>query len=100
MGKIKEIINKVAGVVPATYKWIATDGLLHMLACFAIMLAFTPIVGVWWAMGITTAAAIGKEAFDAIKGADIDAINHDFVCDAAGLLIGVLTIALWWVCNL
>lgn len=89
MEKIKEIM-----------KWIATDGLLHMLACFAIMLAFTPIVGVWWAMGITTAAAIGKEAFDAIKGADIDAINHDFVCDAAGLLIGVLTIAVWWVCNL
>ena len=85
MEKIKEIM-----------KWIATDGLLHMLACFALMLAFTPLVGVWWAMGITVAVAIGKEALDAFQGADIDAINHD----AAGLLLAVCTIALWWICNL
>lgn len=89
MDKIKEIM-----------KWIGIDGLLHVITCFACMLAFTPIVGVWWAIGITTAVAIGKEAIDAIKGADIKAINHDFVCDAVGLILAVCTIGLWWIFNL
>lgn len=76
-------------------KWVGVDGLLHFLVCYAMMLAFTPIVGVWWAMGITTVAAIGKEVYDAIKGATLSALGHDFICDAIGLLSAVCTIILW-----
>lgn len=81
-------------------KWIATDGLLHMLVCYAIMLALTPVVGVWWATAATFVAAVGKEAIDGMKGATAGAIMHDFICDAVGLLLADCTIFVWWLCNL
>lgn len=89
MGKVKEFIQ-----------WIATDGLLHLLVCYAIMLALTPVVGVWWATAATIAAAVGKETVDGMKGASSGAIMHDLICDAAGLLLADCTIFIWWLCNL
>lgn len=89
MGKIKAILN-----------WIATDGLLHILVCYAIMLALMPVLGLWWATAATIAVAIGKEAVDGMKGASASAIVHDFICDGVGLLLAGCTIFLWWLCNL
>lgn len=82
-------------------KWVGVDGLLHFLACYACMLTFMPMVGLWWAEAITLVIAIGKELYDAIRGINNkEQMLHDFVCDAAGLLLAVCTIVLWWICNL
>lgn len=88
--------------IKSTAKWVGTDGLLHFLVCFAMMLALTPILGVWWALLITCIAALAKEAFDYFVQKDNDkkAVLHDIFCDAAGIIFAVVTMAVWWVCNL
>ena len=90
MEKLKEII-----------KWIAVDGLLHFLACYAIMLAFIPMVGIWWTTAITLSTAIGKEVIDVLRAKNNkEQAIHDLICDAVGMATAYLTIFLWWLCNL
>lgn len=89
MGKIKEIL-----------KWIAIDGLLHILMCYSIMLTFEPVVGIWWAKAITATCAIGKEVVDVLRGKNTwEQVRHDLICDAAGILLADLSIFVWWLCN-
>ena len=52
MEKLKNII-----------KWIATDGLLHFLVCYAMMVSLTPLIG-FYALIPTTIVAAAKEAYD------------------------------------
>jgi hypothetical protein len=91
MGKIKEILN-----------WVAVDGLLHLLVCFAMMLALTPVVvEIWWAIAATASVAVAKEVFDALCGRNTwSQMAHDFICDGVGLLLAACTVFVWWVCNL
>ena len=90
MGKVKNIIE-----------WIAVDGLLHFLACYACMLTFEPIVGIWWAKAITTTLAIGKEVVDALRYKNTwEQMRHDFICDVAGILMANVTIFVWWLCGM
>ena len=90
MGKIKDIL-----------KWIATDGLLHILACNAMMLTLEPMVGIWWAKAITATVAIGKEVIDVLRGANNGKqVLHDLICDCGGILLADCTIFLWWLCGL
>lgn len=86
----------------AIIKWIAVDGLLHFLACYAIMLTLTPIIGIWWTILATTIVALSKEAYDFFiqKDNDKHAVLHDLICDAVGMATAYLTIFLWWLCNL
>lgn len=75
-------------------KWIGTDGLLHFMVCYAMMLAFTPITG-WVVASCTTAlAAALKEAYDYFVEKDNDgvAVAHDFACDAVGYILACVTI--------
>jgi hypothetical protein len=82
-------------------KWVGVDGLLHFLACFACMLTFMPIVGIWWAELITISLAVGKEVIDALRGTNNkEQMMHDFICDAVGMLAATCIIFLWWLCNL
>lgn len=73
-------------------KWIATDGLLHFLVCYAMMLTFTPYVGNWIVLGITLAFAFGKEAYDVFiqKDNNYQQAWHDLVCDFAGIVAALL----------
>ena len=90
MGKIKDIL-----------KWIATDGLLHILACYACVLTLVPMVGIWWTTAITLFLAVGKEVVDALRYKNTkEMMLHDFICDAAGLLLADVTIFVWWLSNL
>lgn len=79
-------------------RWVGVDGLLHFLVCYAMMLAFTPVVGVWWAIFSVTLASLVKEAVDSIQN-DSDECNawHDFICDGAGVLAALITMAIWMV---
>lgn len=90
MGKIKQIL-----------KWIATDGLLHIQTCYAIMLTLQPMVDIWWAKAITATCAIGKEVVDALRGKNTwEQVRHDLICDGVGMLLADLSIFMWWLCNL
>lgn len=87
--------------IKALLKWIATDGLLHILVCYAMMLTLSPMVGTY-AIGITTIVALGKEAYDYFikKSNNLEQVTHDLICDAIGMGASYVTIFLWWVCNL
>ena len=90
MEKLKEII-----------KWIAVDGLLHFLACYAIMLTCEPVIGIWWTTAITLSTAMGKEVIDALRGKNNKTqVIHDLICDGFGILMSDVTFFIWWLCNL
>lgn len=73
-------------------QWMATDGLLHFLMCYAMMLTFSPYVGNWIAVAITLAFAFGKEAYDVFiqKDNNYQQAWHDLVCDFAGIVAALL----------
>ena len=78
-------------------KWVGVDGLLHFLVCYAGVLAFSPVVGVWPALLIVTFAAVAKEAMDYFIERDNDraAVSHDLICDGVGILAALITMAIW-----
>ena len=80
-------------------RWVGVDGLLHFLVCYGMMLAFTPVVGVWWAMFSVAVASLVKEAMDFFIQQDNDrnAVLHDLICDGAGVLAALITMAIWMV---
>lgn len=69
-------------------QWIATDGLLHFLVCYATMMTFTPIIGAWWAMAIAVTLAVVKEAWDYFyeKDNNKEQVLHDLICDLVGIV--------------
>jgi uncharacterized membrane protein YjdF len=79
-------------------RWVGVDGLLHFLVCYGMMLALTPIVGVWWSLFAAVLASLVKEAIDSIMN-DSDECNaaHDLICDGAGVLAALITMAIWMV---
>ena len=95
MEKIKKFIN-----------WIAIDGLLHILVCYASILAVTPMAvslgkGVVAGTIVAMALSLIKEAYDVlVKGSTWQNVWHDLLCDAMGLTCGYLTIFVWWLCSL
>lgn len=79
-------------------KWVGTDGLLHFLVCYALMLTFTPMVGVWWSILIAIVPSLAKEGWDYFvqKDNDRSQVIHDLICDGLGMATAYLTIFLWW----
>ena len=71
------------------WKWIRTDGLLHIETCALIAVACGALLP-WWAAGLISAAAgVGKELWDTKHGV-FD--THDLICDGIGILIGIAII--------
>ena len=85
MEKLKNIIQ-----------WIATDGLLHFLVCYAMTLALTPIMG-FYALIPTTIVALGKEGYDyhIRKSNNKEQVVHDLICDGAGIAAAYITMLIW-----
>lgn len=86
MEKIKKAIN-------AAYQWLSLEGgMLHILACYALMLTFVPF-GFGWASAITWAVAIGKEICDIARKRNtlLQTIN-DIIRDAIGWGCGSIVI--------
>lgn len=79
------------------YNWVGTDGLLHFLVCYALMLTFQPIVGIGWALVITVIPSLTKEAWDYYVEKDNTSlqVKHDLVCDWFGIGIALMVITLW-----
>ena len=94
MKKLFETLKKIK-------EWVATDGLLHFLVCYALMVALTPIIG-WWALLVTILAALCKEDYDYFveKDNNKEQVVHDLICDGVGIVMAYLTILVWWLAYL
>lgn len=85
MEKIKNAISKALAWLNKAYQWLSKEGgMLHLLACYAIMQTFAPL-GLGWASLITWVVAIAKEAFDLIrKSNNLRNVANDIIRDAIG----------------
>lgn len=85
---MRNFINKIT-------KWVGTDGLLHFLVCYALMLTLSPILGMAWAVLTTTNIAILKEVIDFCiqKDNDISQVMHDLLCDVVGIVMAIVALA-------
>ena len=79
------------------YKWIANDGLLHILICIVIMLSLQPIIGYLLSLFITIIFAGMKEIYDYYiqKDNTIGQIKHDIICNGVGIIISSFVILLY-----
>ena len=86
---MKDMLNKITA-------WVGTDGLLHFLVCYAMMLTLAPIVGMAWAVLTTTNIAILKEVIDFCiqKDNDISQVMHDLLCDVVGIVMAIVALAI------
>lgn len=71
------------------YKWIANDGLLHILVCIVIMLSLQPIIGYLLSLIITIIFSAIKEIYDYFiqKDNNINQVKHDIICNCIGIII-------------
>ena len=88
-------MEKIKKAISAAYQWLDKEGgLLHILACYALMLTFAPL-GFGWATLITWGVAIAKEAFDLIrKTNNFKQALNDIIRDAIGWGISSLIVFL------
>lgn len=79
------IMNKLKQL----YKWIANDGLLHILVCIALMLSLQPIIGYLLSLIIVIIFSAIKEIYDYFiqKDNSIDQVKHDVICNGIGVII-------------
>jgi hypothetical protein len=85
MEKIKNAISKALAWLKKAYQWLDKEGgMLHFLACYALMLTFAPL-GFGWASAITWGVAIAKEICDIIcRSNTIQQALNDIIRDAIG----------------
>jgi hypothetical protein len=78
-------MEKLKNAIKLAYQWLSKEGgMLHFLACYAMMLTFAPF-GFGWASAITWAVAIGKEICDiARKSNNFQQALNDIIRDAIG----------------
>lgn len=97
---MKKIIDTIKIAAQSALAWMRSDGIIHNLMCYSILLTLAPIIGAEWARGVTVACAFGKEAFDVFVQKDNDwrEALHDLACDAMGMMEAELTLAIWPIC--
>lgn len=78
-------MEKIKNAIKSAYQWLDKEGgMLHFLACYALMLTFAPF-GFGWASAITWGVAIAKEICDiARKRNTLKQALNDIVRDAIG----------------
>ena len=83
------------------YKWIANDGLLHILICIVLMLSFKPIIGYLLSIIITIIFGLIKEIYDYFiqKDNNMNQVKHDVICNGIGIIISNFIILLHCIIN-
>lgn len=87
----------MGNILKRLFSWISTDGLLHFLVCYAIMLTLYPFIDIVWTTLATTSIAIIKEVFDFCieKDNDEKAVMHDLIMDASGIVCSLVIISIF-----
>lgn len=70
------------------WKWVRTDGLLHIGYAALIFLSLEPFMPWWVAAIITVVLFIIKEIYDRHHGGCAE--WHDIICDCIGLAYGII----------
>ena len=85
-------MEKLKNIIRSAYEWLNKEGgLLHILACYALMLTFAPFVGIGWASVVTWTIAFAKEVIDLIrKSNNLEQALNDVIRDAIGWGCGVI----------
>lgn len=83
------------------YKYIANDGLLHILMCIVLMLSFYLIIGYLLSLLITIIFGLIKEIYDYFiqKDNNINQVKHDIICNGIGIIISSFIILLHYFIN-
>lgn len=76
------------------WKWIRSDGLLHIESCALLIIAFAAFIPLVWAAGATVVVGICKELWDRKHGGV--ASWHDVICDLCGVALGVLLVLIFY----
>ena len=89
-------MERIKNIIKSAYQWIDKEGgLLHLLACYAMMLTFAPL-GFGWASAITLLSAIAKEVYDFVsKKNNIKQCANDIIRDAIGWGVACITMLIW-----
>lgn len=90
-----EFWTKVKALFEKVWRWVRVDGLLHILAVYAIVLTFCGPLSWWVADLIAIGVFIIKEVLDLISKKET-AEWHDVICDAIGLILADGVICLHW----
>ena len=99
---MKKLIEKIK----AFYRWMGTDGMLHALVNYNIMVTVYPVFsnpseGAIVSLLTAAFASLGKEIYDLfVKDVNLKDTWHDLICDGIGIGMGIMTWLLWWLCNL
>lgn len=76
------------------YRWLGTDGLLHVLCSTLIVVVAGMFLPIWASVVIAIAVGIAKEiVWDRMMGRG-DASWHDLTCDIIGVALGVAVLLL------
>lgn len=86
---MKDIFNSI-------YKWVGTDGLLHFLVCYAMIISLLMAVNPILATGLTLIVALAKEVVDYFvrKTNNFMQVIHDLICDCLGIIAAHVYIGL------
>lgn len=89
-------MENIKNAIKSAYQWLDKEGgLLHILACYAMMLTFSPL-GFGWASAITWLIAIAKEVYDLWrKSNNLKQSANDIIRDAIGWGGAAIVIAIF-----
>ncbi len=84
---MKKIIEYIKGVC----RWIAADGFQHICVSALLLAALGWIRPLWLPAALVLLIGLGKEIYDQASGKGV-AEYHDVICNAAGIIVGLLII--------
>ena len=87
-------MNDIRNILKKIFQWVNTDGLLHFLTCYALILTFFSIFNLQIGILLTIVIAILKEVYDIYikKCNNYKQALHDIVMDIIGVIMGVIII--------
>ena len=83
-------MKKILELIKSLYKWLNTDGLLHISFSSMIITFSFPLIR-WWSVGLAVLVGLAKEAYDIhVKKSDPKLSIHDLICDCIGIIMTVV----------
>ena len=83
-------MKKILKLIKSFYKWLNTDGLLHISFTSMIITFSFPLIK-WWSVGLAVLVGIAKEVYDIlVKKSDPKLSIHDLICDCIGIIMTVV----------
>ena len=87
-------MKKILELIKSLYNWLNTDGLLHLLVSFLILISLYILnIKFYICLIITICIGLLKEVYDLIKKKNnIKQSLHDIICNLIGITISVIII--------